>query len=496
MIQQELARRQIERDGAPPSLALFLKAAWGILEPATPLAWNWHIDALCEHLEAVVSRQIRNLIICVPPGSTKSMTSAVMLPAWAWIEHPELRFLYASHDQRLSTRDSVKSRRLIESEWYQKRWGHRYQMTGDQNVKSHFENDKTGFRMAGSVRSATTGHRANILIIDDPHDARKVEGEADRLETILWHDQAWFNRVTDETKCGRIVIGQRVHHKDLIGHLLERGDYELLCIPEEYEPDRCKLSTGWTDPRTQLGELLRPDRFGPEQVRQTKLNLGSLGYATQHQQRPSPREGLMFHRDWFRVVEATVKEGRVVRAWDLAASSEGDWSVGVRMRRKPDNRFVIENVVRGRWTPHERDAVILQTAEMDGREVMIVIEEEGGASGKSLSHQMRMLLAGHMLQFVRPTGDKVIRANALAAQAEGGMVDMLRGEFNLSFLDELCSFPLGEFDDQVDAASHAMNELVRRGQIAYPDKPIIPVAKPVYQRESAAERRGLYGRRS
>jgi hypothetical protein len=185
------------------------------------------------------------------------------------------------------------------SPWFQARWGNRFRLTGDQNVKSRYENDKTGYRVSLSVDSGTTGEGGSVLLIDDPHNVVEAESEAVRLATIRWYDEAFYNRVNDARSDGRVIVGQRVHTQDLIGHVLAQGGYEELRIPEEFEPEhRCITCLGWQDPRTEPGELLREERFPREEVEETKKRLGSVAYNSQYQQRPTPREGALFKKPW------------------------------------------------------------------------------------------------------------------------------------------------------------------------------------------------------
>src|SRR5207248_5263203 len=127
------AREKIEREYAARSLSEFVSQAWHVVEPATPFVPGFHIDAIVDHLEAVTRGQIRNLLITVPPRHMKSLLVSVFWPAWEWIRWPERRWLYSSYGAQLSIRDSVKCRRLVESPWYQARWGHRFALTSDQN---------------------------------------------------------------------------------------------------------------------------------------------------------------------------------------------------------------------------------------------------------------------------------------------------------------------------------------------------------------------------
>jgi predicted phage terminase large subunit-like protein len=451
---------EIEVEQCRRSLARFVRSAWHVIEPTTPLVWGWHLDAICEHLEAISSRRLRGLLIEVPPRSSKSTIVSVLWPAWEWACRPQTRLLTASYALNLAIRDALRSRRVIESPWYRQRWGGLFTLSGDQNVKSRYENDRTGYRIAISVDSATTGEGGDITLIDDPHNVVEAESDATRQATLRWHDEAFYNRLNDAKTGARIIIGQRVHTGDLIGHLLPSNEFEELRIPEEFEASqRCATAMGWSDPRQNDGDLLRPERFGPVEVAKAKSRLGAYGYASQYQQRPVPRAGGLFKREWFRSVESIAGSVAArVRFWDLAASKTGDYTVGALIARTSENRFYIEHVVRGRWSPRERDAVLLQTARQDGCEVRIWIEQEPGSAGLSLVDSLVRLLIGFPVQGERPTGDKIVRASPLSSQFEVGNVLLVAGEWNKDFVDEFCLFPTGPHDDQVDAAAGAFNK--------------------------------------
>lgn len=452
----------------------FFQQAWNVIEPATDLVLGWHIEALCEHLQAVIDGAIKKLIIAVPPGSTKSVTASVCLPAWAWSKRPDLRFLYSSHDQRLSTRDSVKCRRLIDSPWYRERWGGMFQLTGDQNVKTQYENTASGFRLALSTGSGATGHRGDVLVVDDAHSVREVESDNQRQAVLNWFDHEWHNRVNDYEKSAHIIIGQRTHVEDLIEHAARSGDWDILCIPEEFEPDRrCKTSIGWTDPRKREGDLLRPERLSREAVEKEKARLGSRAYAAQHQQRPFPAAGAMFKREWFTdsgglkcFVDAVPEHAEWVRSWDKAATAGGGaFSCGIKIARA-DGLYYFVDVKRGQWSVGQRNGIMKQMAQLDvqqhGLPLTIIFEKEGGSGGVESAEFTIKDLAGYSVYAVPATGSKEVRAQPLAAQAEAGNIRIVRGPWNEAFIDELCAFPFGKFKDQVDAASHGFNWLATK----------------------------------
>jgi hypothetical protein len=308
---QEAARLQSERERREAHrlaekgryhLADFVRAAWPIVEPGRPLIWGWHLDAICEHLEAVSCGQILNLIISIPPGTTKSRTAAVFWSAWDWLNIPNLRWLVISNSENLATRDSLACRRLVESDWYQQHYPDAPKLTTDQNVKTWYENNQTGHRQSMGISATVTGKKGDRIVVDDANDAEKVESEAERKMVNGRWDNAIYDRVIDFKKGQRVVIGQRTHRNDLIGHIKETStEFEELCIPEEFEPARKYFtSIGWTDPRTKEGEWLRPEQFGQVQKENAVKRLGTIGYRAKHQQDPQSKDGYRFKRKWFR----------------------------------------------------------------------------------------------------------------------------------------------------------------------------------------------------
>lgn len=222
---------EIDQERASRSLREFVRQAFAIIEPSTPFVPGWHIDAIIEHLEGITFGHIRNLLINVPPRHMKSLLVSVLWPAWEWIRFPERRFLYSSYAAQLSIRDSVKCRRLIESPWYQERWGDHYALTGDQNTKGRFENDRSGYRLSTSVGGAATGEGGDRVVCDDPHNVQEAESDSVRKGTTDWWDVVMSTRVNDPRSAAKVVVMQRCHQRDLSGHLLEQGGWEHLRLP-------------------------------------------------------------------------------------------------------------------------------------------------------------------------------------------------------------------------------------------------------------------------
>ena len=335
-IEKQLA--ELDRADCEDSLYTFLKNAWKYID-ASPFTEGWPIEAIAEHLQAVVDGDIRRLIINIPPRMGKSSITSCAFPAWCWAQPfasptcgPGVQFLHASYAQQLSLRDSVKCRRLIESPWYRSLWGDRFHLTSDQNTKGRFDNDKNGSRLSTSVGSALTGEGGSIIVVDDPNAAQEAFSEATIASTIEWWDSALSTRLNDPKTGAFVVIQQRLSEEDLTGHILskDQGEWTHLCLPMRYEWQRHSYtSIGWHDPRglaedgeplveiaddgerlpaspeaqiileDKEGELLWPDRFGEKEVKILERQLGPWASAGQLQQRPAPKGGGIIKREWW-----------------------------------------------------------------------------------------------------------------------------------------------------------------------------------------------------
>lgn len=475
---EERARRQRQRDDEARRTALvsnleqirercrtlsgFVREAWPILEPSIPYVHGWHIDAICEHLEAITRGEITRLLINVPPGTMKSLLVSVFWPAWEWTFRPALRYLATSYSEAYVKRDSRRMRDLVQSEWYRSLWP---EIELVRAGEISFANSKTGNR-EGMPFKSLTGGRGDRVIIDDPHSTEMAESAADRETTTRVFRESVPTRLNDPKTSAIVVIMQRLHEADVSGVILSlKLGYDHLMLPMEFEPERaCRTSIGFKDPRTQRDELLFPERFPREVVDRDKVPMGSYAVAGQFQQRPSPRSGGMFQRGDFEIIDA-IPAGlrKTVRAWDFAATvpkqgSKPDWTVGLRMSLVGD-LFIVEGVVRGQWTPAGVERVLTNTASQDGSRVSIRIPEDPGAAGKADAQNKISKLKGYSVKAVRPTGEKAVRATPASAQAEAGNVKLMRGDWNEAFLDEVCTFPASANDDQVDTFADALNEL-------------------------------------
>ena len=494
-IRQEIARRKTEHlrrelqthatetRARCATFAGFVREAWKILEPENPLVWNWHLDVLCEHLEAIsLGRLTPRLIVNIPPGSSKSMIVSVMWQAWEWgpLGRRATRFLTTSFELENVKRDTRKTRDLIMSEWYQSLW---QDVALIRTAELSFANKSTGTR-EGVPFHSIMGKRGDKLVVDDPHSLKGAESEADRGKAVRLFLEGGLNRLNNQTLSAIVIVMQRVHELDLTGALLAKDiGFIHLCLPMEFEVDNaCITPLGRADRRTYDGELLDPVRFPAEAVEKLR-KASAYAWAGQYQQRPAPREGGLFKRRWFSIVPAALANARRCRSWDLAASSQkGDWTVGARVSRSPDGFFYVEHVERFRGSAHEVENAILRYADDDGRAVSIRLPQDPGQAGKGQAEYLIRRLAGFNVFAERETGKKEVRASPLAAQCEAGNVKLVAGAWNDAFLEELENFPNGAHDDQVDAVSGAFSHLAAtRG--------------PMIISDSVLARAATYGRR-
>lgn len=359
-------------------------------------------------------------------------------------------------------RDSVRCRRLIESDWYQSQWGDRVRIATDQNTKEKYENTAGGHRIATSVGGSTTGQGGDIVVVDDPHEILKVESDAHRQNALDWWDRVMSMRVNSPRTGARVIIMQRLHESDLTGHVLAQGGYDLLRIPSIYDPDDASSQTslGWKDPRSERGQLICPERFNEDFYADAKKRLGSYGYAGQIQQRPLPKEGGVIKRQWVQYYDYLPPLDEFdlfIQSWDTAfkQTDESSFVVGQVWGRRYGSFYMLDQI-RDRMdftgTVH---AIVALSAKWPMTTAKLVEEKANGAAVISV---LKQRVPG--LVPVEPEGGKEARCQAVAPFWESGSVFIPSPEIASfpvgDFVEEICSFPKSANNDQVDAMSQAL----------------------------------------
>lgn len=459
-IDAELGRRK---------LIHFVRAAWHVVEPATPFVDNWHIGLVCEYLQALMDLEINNLIINIPPRHMKSLLTSVFLPAWSWIRQPGLRWLTGSYAQPLATRDAVRTRRLLQSPWYRQWYGASFNLAGDQNRKQRFENDRGGARVTFSFNSAFTGEGADVLVVDDPLRAQDADNPAARQRVNETYQQALTTRANDPAAVRRVIIMQRLHQQDLTGMLLhtQPGVYQHLCLPAEYSPALFVPLAGRPDPRTQPGELLWPQRMGASQLAQTRQNLGQRAYAGQYLQTPQAEGGNIFKAHWWqgRNRYNPANNQQVVARWISwdTAYKEGDGndsSAMVVLELLPTYQLRLRHALWGRFAFPRLAREIEEQAgawNQDGllRGVLVEDKASGISALQTLAHSAPPWLAARLVAISPGGRGKAQRARQASLWCERGMILLPQPEESVAWLypfeEWLAMFPGAELNDPADA---------------------------------------------
>lgn len=451
----------------------YIKRAWAAIEPSTVFKPNWHIEAMCEHLEAVTRGEIRDLVINVPPGFMKSLTTCVFWPTWMWAKDPSLKLVFASYSNEFSVRDATKALALVQSDFYRASVPG-FSLKGTRPKITDQRTMEDGFRVSLGVGGSLSGRRADIIVVDDPLKLDEANSEAARRAVIDW----W--NLTAGTRGGvrglrRVVIMQRLHEADLAGVFLEQGA-EHLVIPMEWGGTRRRSTwAGWSgDPRTEPGELAWPEfqpadaTRGTSAVEETvafvakqKVALGSALYSAAYSQDPEPASGLVWKREWFKRFEREPSTFSMLStSWDMTfkGHDQNDYVVGLVIGRVQGDYYVLHEE-RGHWDFTETLAAVRRVAAMYPTAGAHYVEDT--ANGPAIISSLRKEISGIIA--VKPDGDKVSRAHAVAPMLEAGNVHLPAArEWAEDFIAECTKFPNGKNDDRVDALSQGLNRM-RKG---------------------------------
>lgn len=409
----------VERELGMRSLYEFVRLSWSQVEPSAYVDGR-HVEEICRHLEALAHRRVRRLAIAIPPGFSKSLLCCVFWPVWVWMHNPGARFMFASVDLTLAKRDALRAKALVESAWFQARWGDRLSIdhTGERadGALEHYTT-AGGLRFTTSVGSRAVGWHVDYQVCDDP--IKPLEASPTTCgEARDWWQGTMASRRRDPATFCRLIVQQRVHSLDLVALAIEQG-YECLILPLEYDPTRYELPA--SDPlhlrktsvggdwRTEPGELLCPARIGPSELPDVQREAGAH-YGTQYNQSPrASRDRLLTREALRRRWRALPPGGTHTWSWDLRFGRKedaGSWVVGQCWYHVGVDSYLVEER-RGRWGFEASKNAILEGVR--ARPGVVLIER--AANGEAVEDSLRHTIPGIVM--VPPRGGKVVRASAV-----------------------------------------------------------------------------------
>ena len=477
------------------SFYAFVEEFWPEVS-ASEFVSNWHIHVFCEELAILAERVGKNLpkeydlIVNVPPGTTKTIIFSIMFPAWCWTNWHWMRFITASYSSPLSLESAEYSRDLVRSDRFIGLFPN-ITIKSDKDTKGNFRvqmKDEQGvIRLGGnrystSVGGTLTGFHGHINIVDDPLNPAQAASDTELKTARNWMDRTLSTRKVDKRVTPTVLIMQRLSEGDPSGHWLSKKKKNLrhICLPGEIREYMDSLAPPELK-KHYIDDLLDPTRMGWDVLEEMKADLGQYGYSGQVGQSPFPIGGGIFKIDQFKISDGIPNYSRVigaVRYWDKAGTDAADnamsaFTAGVLMFKLRDGNYFIADVVRGQWSAGKREAIIRQTAEIDralydsqagskhwlSRYYQVWTEQEPGSGGKESAENTIRNLAGFVVRADKVTGDKIIRAGPYAVQVENGNVIIKAASWTTEFIAEHEKAPTGMWKDQWDAAAGAFNKL-------------------------------------
>jgi predicted phage terminase large subunit-like protein len=432
-------------------LHAFIHKAFSIVSPGETYNDNWHIQTLAWHLQQCYERKITRLIVTLPPRHLKSHCVSVAFPAWVLGKDPTRKIIVASYSQELAKNHAMKCRTLMESSIYQKTFPG-MEIHPKKCTETEVMTIKMGFRLSTSVGGTLTGLGGNIIIVDDPIKPIDATSEAQRKAVNEWYDSTLYSRLDNKATDVIIVVMQRAHMDDLVGHVLAKQEkWVVVDIPAiADEPASYRIGENEFHHRAP-GDVLDPVREPLTVLQQTKTTLGSYHFSAQYQQTPVPPGGTLFHWEWFQHYDELPKPEEfncIVQSWDFA-SSLGDncsYSACSTWGFTGDRYFLID-VYRARL---EYPALKQRVLDLAAKHMVDAILIEKASLGIPIYQD---LVGGQRLNMwhYTPKLDKQTRATAQTAKVEAGRVYLpTSASWLKDFRFEVLAFPAGKFDDQVD----------------------------------------------
>lgn len=458
---------QVQADECRRSFFYFVKTFWGVIIKEEPV-YNWHIEYLCSVLQdntpALVNRlpKKNDIIINIPPGSTKSTITTIMYPAWLWTQDPSLRIITNSYSGTLSIEHAVKSKDIITSDKYRMLFPE-IEIRKDKSAKGMYENTLTGSRYVTSTGGSVTGFHAHVIINDDPQNPKQAGSDVLRIAANE-HTKTLSSRKVSKAVTLTITIMQRLHENDVTGYLLKKKESDIfhICLPaelsEKVKPVELK--------EKYINGLLDQNRIGVNVLDEARIDLGSTGYAGQYDQSPFVEGGNIIKKDWFRKISyssyISIRGNSEVHffidtAYDEKKKKTDNDPSGIIATCKIQNNLY---VVHGQKVYKEFPDLIKfipDYTKTHGYNSRSTIRIEPKANGKSVVHQLKKETSLNVVETPSPTDSKATRLKAKSPKVECGRVFIVEGEWNEEFIDEISGFPTALHDEYVDLLVYAID---------------------------------------
>ncbi len=447
-------------------LAAFTQRCFQTLVPGQTYLHNWHVEAIAHQLERCRQREIRRLIVTLPPRSLKSICASVAFPAFALGHDPTLRIVCASYSQDLAAKHARDFRTVLDRAWYRRLFPHT-RIDPRKNTEGEIQTTAQGYRLSTSVGGTLTGRGGNLILIDDPMKPAERMSEVKRAAVSEWYDSTLTSRLDRKTEDAIVLIMQRLHVDDLVGHVLEKDErWTHLNLPAIAEEDEeIPLGDG-TVYRRRAGELLHPEREPREVLEELKAAMGSQAFSAQYQQTPIPAGGALIQGNWFRTYPRAPERARgerVIQSWDTAtkAGTTNDYSVCTTWLMRGKDYYLLDVLRKRLEYPDLRRTILSHAATHAATAVLI----EDAGTGAPLTQDLRR--EGKLRPIpIRPERDKIVRLEAQSAVIEAGQVLLPeKAPWLGDFRAEILAFPYGRYDDQVDSVSQFL-AWAARNQIA------------------------------
>lgn len=455
-------------------LVAFIERVFYELNPETTFLLAPHIEVIASTLEAVRRGEIRRLIINLPPRTLKSLSTTISFVAWYLGHDPSRNVICVSYGQDLSAKFAYDCRQIMMSPWYRSIFGN--VLTKSNPPVDDFKTTLSGGRLATSVGGVITGRGADLIVIDDPQKPEEAMSESARKAVNDWYDGTLLSRLNDKAKGIIVIIMQRLHQDDLVGHVLEQGDWTVLSFPAIAEVDETHAIInpyGQKQFVRKVGDLLHPARDSKIEYDKILKAAGRYTFSSQYQQNPLPIEGNLIKTDWLQYYDpADIEYGLfdILQSWDTASKTAelNDYSVCTTWGVKDGKYYLLEVLRMKLEYPELLRAIEAQAQKYPSPTVLI----EDRSSGTQLIQELERQGVLFVKAYKPPTGsDKVMRLLAQSARFENGKVLLPRSAHWLeSYIQELTSFPGMKHDDQVDSTTQALDYLANYSVIALWEK--------------------------